>query len=240
MQAKGDLAGAEPLFRRVLEGHERALGPAHPYTLTSLNNLAGLLDKTGRTEEAKPLRLRRLQAITTKADTPPLELRTAARDAYSLGDYVLAKSLLEPALAQGFEPPGTHVHLARIALVTGDPPGATDHASQAWAHRAEAPPYVVPRILWLQLAARLLAPADSPDPGPDPAVLLGRLKTALAVESAHVEWTMDPVLDRLKAELSPEDHALLTALVAALSFAGKGDDLEAIPAWRDAGSLPMD
>ena len=72
LQAKGDMARAEPLLWRALEGRERVLGTEHPDTLTSLNNLAALLrakgelasiqslvdflDKTGRQNEAEPLR----------------------------------------------------------------------------------------------------------------------------------------------------------------------------------------
>jgi len=179
LRLKGDLAGAEPLYRRALEGQERVLGRAHLATLTSLQNLADLLEQAGRPLEAKPLRRRRIQAIRAKADTPPLEVRTAALDAYRLGDYALAQTLLERNLAQGFEPPGTRGHLARIALVTGDYAGAADHAAQGWAHRAAAPPYVIPRNLWLQLAARLLGGGASAQPDCEPQRLLGRLKTGI-------------------------------------------------------------
>ena len=39
----GNLAGAEPLYRQALEVRERTLGSEHPATLTSVNNLAYLL-----------------------------------------------------------------------------------------------------------------------------------------------------------------------------------------------------
>ncbi|MDB6132634.1 MAG: Kinesin light chain, partial [Verrucomicrobiales bacterium] len=44
LHAKGNHAGAEPLLRRVLEALERVLGPEHPDTITSFNNLAALLE----------------------------------------------------------------------------------------------------------------------------------------------------------------------------------------------------
>jgi tetratricopeptide (TPR) repeat protein len=47
LQSKGDLAGAEPLFRAALALAERVLGPDHPDTAGSLNNLAGLLEAQG-------------------------------------------------------------------------------------------------------------------------------------------------------------------------------------------------
>ena len=43
LEAQGDYAQAEPLFRRALAIAEKAQGPAHPETGRSLNNLAGLL-----------------------------------------------------------------------------------------------------------------------------------------------------------------------------------------------------
>lgn len=240
LEAEGDLTGAEFLYRRALDGREQMLGKSNPNTLSSLQHLANLLDKTGQAEDAKQLRVRRIQAVEASTATPPLDLRTAALDAYRLGDYALAGTLLERALAQGFEPPGTQTHLARIALVTGDVSGAATRAAQAWDCRTEAPPYVVPRILWLLLAVRLLSPADSPNPGTEPSVLLGRLKTALQAEGAHLEWAMDPVLAHLETQLAPKDHALLTALVAALNFSDNLSALDAFPAWREAEPASLD
>ena len=43
---------AEGLYRRALEGREPQLGPQHPHTLNSANNLACLLEKQGKLEEA--------------------------------------------------------------------------------------------------------------------------------------------------------------------------------------------
>lgn len=41
------MAEADPLFRRALDAFERVLGPEHPSTLGSVNNLAGLLTAKG-------------------------------------------------------------------------------------------------------------------------------------------------------------------------------------------------
>ena len=43
---------AEALHRRALAGSEAHLGANHPDTLTSMNNLAILLEKQGKLEEA--------------------------------------------------------------------------------------------------------------------------------------------------------------------------------------------
>jgi tetratricopeptide (TPR) repeat protein len=241
LERKDDCAGAEPLYRRALEAHERVLGPEHPTTLGNVQCLADLLDKTGRATQARPLRLRRLTVLAQKPDATPMQLRTCALDGYLLGDYVLAATLLRRVLAVGFEVPGTCCHLARIALLTDDLPAARQHADEAWTHRAEAAPYVVPRILWLQLATKIAEDGgqktddseQKPEVGRQQEKVLGMFTSALQVEGAHREWTMQPVLDHLKPKLPAEDHALLTALVDALGDQTKVAALETIPAWRE-------
>ena len=45
LKAQGDLAAARPLYERALAIYEKALGPEHPDTAGSLNNLALLLKR---------------------------------------------------------------------------------------------------------------------------------------------------------------------------------------------------
>lgn len=52
---RAQYAEAEPLFKRTLAIRERVLGPEHPDTAMSLNNLAALYDHQGRYAEAEPL-----------------------------------------------------------------------------------------------------------------------------------------------------------------------------------------
>ncbi|MFC2032217.1 tetratricopeptide repeat protein, partial [Chloroflexota bacterium] len=52
---------AEPLYKRALEIREKVLGPEHPDTATSLNNLAGLYNDQGLYKEAEPLYKRALE-----------------------------------------------------------------------------------------------------------------------------------------------------------------------------------
>jgi hypothetical protein len=61
-QAQGRYDEAEPLYQRVLQTRGRALGPEHPDTLRSVNNLALLYQAQGRYGEAEPLYQRALQA----------------------------------------------------------------------------------------------------------------------------------------------------------------------------------
>ena len=62
----GDYTKAEPLLGRALAIKEKALGPEHPDTATSLNNLAGLYWLMGDYAKAEPL-LQRALAIREKA-----------------------------------------------------------------------------------------------------------------------------------------------------------------------------
>ena len=54
---------ALPLYRRALEIREKALGPEHPDTANSLNNLALLYQVMGAYEQALPLYQRALKII---------------------------------------------------------------------------------------------------------------------------------------------------------------------------------
>jgi tetratricopeptide (TPR) repeat protein len=55
LDAQGKYAQAEPLYRKVLAVREELLGPKHPETATSYDNLAVNLYMQGRAHEAEPL-----------------------------------------------------------------------------------------------------------------------------------------------------------------------------------------
>ena len=61
LHGHGDAAGAVPLFRRALKSRERSFGTEHPYTLTSVNNLAGCLEALGDAAQALKLYRRALE-----------------------------------------------------------------------------------------------------------------------------------------------------------------------------------
>jgi tetratricopeptide (TPR) repeat protein len=60
---------AEPLYKRALDIREKVLGPDHPDTARSLNNLASLYSSQGQYKEAEPLNRRALK-INEKALGP--------------------------------------------------------------------------------------------------------------------------------------------------------------------------
>ena len=54
------------MYLRALQISEQQLGPEHPDTATSLNNLAGLYESQGKFPEAEPLYLRALPIFKQK------------------------------------------------------------------------------------------------------------------------------------------------------------------------------
>ena len=102
LESKGDLAGAEGLFRRALAIAEKALGPDHADTAGTLNNLASLLEEKGDGTGAEAL-YRRVLAICERTLGPD-DARTA-RSLDNLagllgarGDYAGAAPLYRRAL----------------------------------------------------------------------------------------------------------------------------------------------
>lgn len=49
------MAGARDLNQQVVEAYRQVLGPEHPDTLTSMNNLAGILQDAGDLAGARDL-----------------------------------------------------------------------------------------------------------------------------------------------------------------------------------------
>ena len=52
LEARGAVAEAEPLMRRVLDGYRHLRGPEHRATLVCANNLARVLERLGNIREA--------------------------------------------------------------------------------------------------------------------------------------------------------------------------------------------
>jgi tetratricopeptide (TPR) repeat protein len=102
LEGTGTDGAAELQYRRTLETSEATLGPEHPETLVSLNNLAELLMKRGQYAEAEPLYRRALDAYDRVFGSEhPDTLATVyafARLLRSRGDYAGAEPLFIRAL----------------------------------------------------------------------------------------------------------------------------------------------
>jgi len=99
----GKYGDARPLYERALAIREAQLGPEHPSTATSLNNLAVLLESMGEYGDARPLYERAL-AIDEKALGPEhpdtaIDLNNLALLLKSMGEYGDARPLFERALS---------------------------------------------------------------------------------------------------------------------------------------------
>jgi tetratricopeptide (TPR) repeat protein len=103
LRARADYSMARPLFERSLAICERVLGPVHPDTARSLNDLARLLEDEGALAAARPL-FERALAIREKMlgpddpDTADAYYQLAAL-LWRQGELVVARSLHERALA---------------------------------------------------------------------------------------------------------------------------------------------
>ena len=191
--ALGDYASARPLFERALAIHEKVLGPDHPHTATSFNNLAGLLQGQGDFAGARPL-FEFALAIREKALGP--DHPDTAQSFNNLGvlfaiqgDLAAARPFHERALAicekaLGLEHPGTAQSLNNLAGLL-----------QAQGDRAKARPL-------FERALAIREKALGPD-HPDTAQSLNSLATLL---QAQIDLTAARPL--LKRALAIREKAL--------------------------------
>jgi tetratricopeptide (TPR) repeat protein len=122
----GNYGAAEPLLRKALAVQEEVLGPEHPDTATSMNNLAWLLNAKGEYALAEPL-YREALAIREKVEGPEhpdtaMSLNNLADLLRERGDYAAAEPLYRRALAiqekvLGPEHPDTATSLNNLALL---------------------------------------------------------------------------------------------------------------------------
>ena len=101
--ALASYAEARPLYERALAINERVLGPEHPGTAMSLNNLASLLRNQGELASARSLFERALM-ISEKVQGPEhpdtaTSINSLAHLLQEQGDLAAARPLLERALA---------------------------------------------------------------------------------------------------------------------------------------------
>jgi tetratricopeptide (TPR) repeat protein len=143
-------AEALPYSERALAIREKTLGPDHPHTATSLNNLAGLLESQGDLAGARPY-YERARAISEKALGPDhphtaTSLNNLAYLLQSQGDLAGARPYYERALAiwekaLGLDHPNTATSLNNLGYLLqlqGDLAGARPYHQRALAIREKA------------------------------------------------------------------------------------------------------
>jgi hypothetical protein len=162
-----------------------------------------------------------------------LTRRQDAADRILSWDYSGAEGLLRGLLEEKFALPSTHCHLARVLLMTNRETEARHEISEAWAVREEAPAYVVPRILFFQCVFSMFDAADT-------TAIVGEIKAALLKPDAYLEWTIQPMLDRLRSQLGETNYQFLKALAEALNDAKAMPQLDEFAQWRDATAPKSD
>ena len=224
---------AEPILRDALAGYEKTQGYEAKDTIRTVDNLACLLENMDRKEEAKPLRIRIINQAISKKDVSAFELREAASNSYTLGDYTLAESLLIRVLSDGFEISSTYCNLARIYLITDRLQDSINNIEKAYEQLKGAKEYVIARVLWFKIAFGYINKTIK-------AKYLENLKAILQDGKATNPWSMQPVLDHVKPQVTEHQHALLSAMVAAMSDKQNLDKLNEFEEWRDAKPEEID
>ena len=226
-ERQGRLDQALADLREARNIQEQNLGPTHSDTEATTERLAQLLEQAGHPEEAEKLRGALNLEKLMRQPGYALTLRSEARERFLGGKYADAERIYSNLVQQRFELSSTHCHLARVYLMTGREQEAAIQVELAWDHRANAQEYVVPRILFFRLVARMLAREEY-------AELLRQIECALRAPGAFETWTMQPVVDHLAPRLTSEQQALLTALVEALGDHKRLRDLAELPSWQQA------
>ncbi|MFH1146747.1 MAG: tetratricopeptide repeat protein [Pseudomonadota bacterium] len=128
LHKQGRYAEAIPYAERVLVIREKTLGPEHPDTAISLNNLAGLYRSLGDYAKAEPLYKRALaikeQVLGPEHPDTAQTLNNLSVFYVSLGDYAKAEPLLKRSLAiyekaMGPEHPNTATTINNLAGLYG-------------------------------------------------------------------------------------------------------------------------
>jgi serine/threonine-protein kinase len=162
-RGRGNLARAEELQRRALELRRSVLGTGTLEEAESLNNLAGVLGASQRSEEGlelleEALRIRR-ERLGERHPLVIQSLDNLAVFAHGVGDRKRAESLHREALALGVEVLGSdhpdvavmRRNLAMALLFQGDFPGAERELAACLAIREQRLPPGDPRLVMTQL-----------------------------------------------------------------------------------------
>jgi hypothetical protein len=190
------------------------------------------------TPAEKQLAQRDTAAFAFVADIWNAELSCQARrqdaaDRILSGDYAGAEAIVRGLLQEGFMVPSSHCHLARALLMMNREGESREEINQAWAVREQAATYVVGRILFFQCVFAMFdGAAITP--------IVREIRATLRDPDAHLDWTIQPMLDHLRQRLGETNYRFLGALGEALCDRGAMRRLDEFPQWRDAAAATSD
>ena len=229
---QGRYAEAEPLYKRALAIHEKALGPDHPDVATALNNLAELYRYQGRYAEAEPLYKRSL-AIVEKAlgpDHPDVAkaLNNLAelyheQDRYADAEPLYKRSLRIFEKALGPDHPDVEIPLNKLEVLYSDQRRygeALPLIRRTVAHKTAATWALLPVLFGAQ--AEKLIPADEAvDDGLNVVQRALRTSAGEALNALAARFSAGggrlAELVRKDQDLANEAAALDKAIIAAVS-----------------------
>ena len=118
----GEYPKAEPLVQEALRIFRKVLGPEHPDTVQSLNNLASLDQAMGEFAKAETLyqeALRTRQKVFRPADPDTAKILNNLAELYNkMGEYARAEPLLQEALRIWQKVLGQNIPRQCKALIT--------------------------------------------------------------------------------------------------------------------------
>jgi hypothetical protein len=156
--------------------------------------------------------------------------RQRALELYLRREFTAAEELLRGVLSEQYEVPSTHTHLARVLIMLNREDEAREQVALAWAARNQGPAYVTARTLFFQCLFDLFD-------GNAITGLVAQIKQVLSTGDAHMEWSIQPMLDHVRPRLSRVDWRLINALARALSSSSNLPRLARLPEWRNAAAL---
>ena len=219
----GEYAKAEPLYQEALRIRQKVLGPEHPDTATSLNNLAVLYQDMGEYAKAEPLyqealRIRQKVLGPEHPDTA-MSLNNLALLYQAMGEYAKAEPLYQEALqiwqkVLGPEHPDTAKSLDNLALLEFDL-GRIDEATALARQASAAELTILSKIFSFTSEQQRLAYLDIFHPYSLFPFLKGTETDLAAAVLRYKGVVLDSIVeDRLLAEASQgsEDQKLVEQL----------------------------
>jgi len=160
-------------------------------------------------------------------------LRSEALDLYKNKKYKAAIANYRRLRIEGFELSGTLTHMARIELRIGNIDQAQTHLAMAWRHRENAAPYVLARMLFMNVFLNMLQSKPFE-------IWLACLKFIIKDPGIILEWEMGQLISKNEKNLKKEQVNLLKSIFTLITTNSKSDFLISSDPWNNLIPIPME